>query len=677
MADTNRNVAIKVSLANGNMKLGPADVTSIMHAIKQVQAEAAKIKIQPFSDSAIEQLKQVKRDIGGITGSSATALLSRDHSSIFGIDLEQTGGATSSDVPDWMYGYLRGGKGRRDPRAPKPSDAFKLTADERAMTHSAGKIQRERANASAQEQKEADDEYNRIAREGVASWSKIMADRKQHEQKVIDDRKQFIQGMKGLAMSGASASGSHEMVHGIAMIEGAYQSLSSIAGSMGSTLSAPFVLAGAAVAALAAGVLVTATALREAKESNSRYWESMAVDAERSAQRQLSAANKKASMSAHEIMGRRDIAGITGVPGRIGREQARESQIRAEQDAIADRPLAERQEIRRRIEQRGAGEERMEALRLSGTDLASKREALKKERTGKEREIRNIDATREQARLQRERSIKEQGPTAGGRVLEGASSLASRLLFAGVVNPFQGATDSVAGAFGQVTERQGRLNKLEQQKVGKAAEEKENQQRATLEGQIYEIKQQEADLANQETQHKIEQLGISREMVKQAREAAEIGRENLKGTHMAFGMATKGEQAQLKRIQAKSDAGGVLTHHERGLARRFNIDAAEKVGVVAAREGAESGLFKKQEQLQAGREDRAQKAEAAPVLKEQDKFEKEISDAAQRAADVKNELIASFKPLVELVDVVTQTQRELDELKRRIDNETFNQSRWF
>jgi len=276
---TIRDVLIKVSVVNGEMKLAAPDTSSIMDAIKQVQAEAAKIKLPIFDTSAIQQLKQIGQDLKAAQSQQAspqragTSPLKGNLSDIFGIDIDQSGGS-SHDVPDWMYGIAGGNTSlnRRSGGRRSASDPFGLSPEERAMTKSAGKIQRERAAAAkaadaerAAADKAQERDRDRMAQEGLRSYSKIMRERKAAQEKEEAQHKTQtgarIQLAKGAAQFAASASGNEKMMHAVVAAEG-LSNLASSAAAAGLAMN-PLTIG---IAALAAGVVLAAKAMSEAVE---------------------------------------------------------------------------------------------------------------------------------------------------------------------------------------------------------------------------------------------------------------------------------------------------------------------------------------------------------------------------------------------------------------------------
>lgn len=427
-----------------------------------------------------------------------------------------------------------------------------------------------------------------------------------------------------------------------------------------------------ALLAIVVGVVAISTALREAKESNKRYWDEMAADAEASALRTTQRASIHAQLGLQQVSARTDITSVTGASERLDRQAEVEAEIRRQQAAPGDRPLAERQEVRQRLERRSHSEERGTALGRSVETLEKRRAELSKAREELEGNLPGLHANMESAKRARKQSIEGQRATTLGAGLEGIADWSF-----GGMKPAKDAADWVAGKLGATTKRQATLTAAQNQEAGKAAEVTATQALDTAQRDHQNILKEEVEINSQIATKKAEQLTLTREQVKATREAAEASQDQLISAQASYGALSTGQKRQFDRVAKKLAAGGKLSHHERQIAKSVHgSDIEENVRRMEAEEGRKSGHFTKQEARVKRQQEEANVAQQAQI-KQEPGLAEGIKEAAKRAEDAQKDLIESFEPLTKLVDHVQTLKAELANFKRRVEQVIFDQNMWF
>ena len=111
----------------------------------------------------------------------------------------------------------------------------------------------------------------------------------------------------------------------------------------------------AVAAAVVLTLLLTSKALQEARDNNRRYWQEISEDADSAVAFQQRQAIRRIDQNQRRFEAMNiDLTESDRAPERIEAQAEREKQIREEQSKLEGRPLAERQEIRSRIEGQGA-----------------------------------------------------------------------------------------------------------------------------------------------------------------------------------------------------------------------------------------------------------------------------------------------------------------------------------
>jgi len=564
-------------------------------------------------------------------------------------------------------------------------------------------------------EKEMERQYDREAAAAIRSYSKIMKERK----KAAEEEQKFKQEISDNDVANAVKETERRKQQGgpkgplKSMFEDLVPHINGAANSLGTTFlpaltafgragdtaartaskfgrvltKLPALLNPAAIATIAvtAGVALLSTALAEGHEINSRYWEGMARDAEFSAERQHAAANRVTRESMAEINSRKDISEIRVAPGNIARQDEREARIQQEQDAIAHRSLGERQAIRTRIEGEGGREDKKILIAEKIKHLEEQKAAIEEQMALAEKGKTGLDAADEAAKKARRESKEQQSASPAGVGLAAASRVGVGIGTLGIsemlgVNPLQGATDWMASRMGATTQRMADKHNLEQDKEGMTSGAKTAAEEAAAGQEMIRMTEQRNDIENQITLKKVEQLGLTREQIKAARTEAEQGADDLRETERKFGAASPGTQARLRHIQAKADAGQVMTHEEGGLAVQFDIGASRQFHAQTervAQDPANANLFKEKRGLQAERVERKNKANAAPVLKEKDELADQIKDGAARAETAKDELKAAFEKFAKLTSTVESFVRGVDALITKIDDLKIRQNSWW
>jgi hypothetical protein len=130
------DVSVKTSMAAAVDGLKAIDVAAAgaSDRMKQLEERVAALN-RSMSSIGASQINGLQADRASVRG------LQGNLSDIFGVDVQDDG---SRDVPDWVYGAASGGPRRSRGSGRSGGDPFALTAQERAMTRSAGRIQRDR-----------------------------------------------------------------------------------------------------------------------------------------------------------------------------------------------------------------------------------------------------------------------------------------------------------------------------------------------------------------------------------------------------------------------------------------------------------------------------------------------------------------------------------------------------
>ena len=183
MSDVIRNVAVKVSIettagaAADGIKAIAASADQANSSLSRMSETIAKIitqqgQMQVGQLEADQTASQSRHGGGGATSGGGTTLpAGTDLESLFGIEMDKSAPPTGGmDMFELLQEFKRkrgsggsGGSGSLGGSSGGASDPFALTPEEKAMTHSAGKIQKERADAKKKEETKAEDAHEKTS----------------------------------------------------------------------------------------------------------------------------------------------------------------------------------------------------------------------------------------------------------------------------------------------------------------------------------------------------------------------------------------------------------------------------------------------------------------------------------------------------------------------------------
>jgi hypothetical protein len=436
----------------------------------------------------------------------------------------------------------------------------------------------------------------------------------------------------------------------------------SLAATTESSLTSSLLIWTAVGAAVVLTLRLISTALQEARDTNRRYWQEIAEDAQSAI-----AFQQRQSIQTIQQNQRRfgamniDLTEEERTPERLAAQAEREERIRREQDQLAGRPLAERQEIRSRIEGQGARQDR-------GADADAQIQRLEKqlEDMGVLREMNEQaieDAAARERSLNKTREDSRVVATPLGRAFSDVTSAVG--LGEGMVPDF------FSNLVGETSVRDEKVDRFDrEQAAAQAAKDRVAAQEAAA-GALVKIQEDELKIQQQINDLKEKKLGLTREEQREARMLAEQGQEEVTNKLLQFGQADEATKASLRVIQQKADSGATLNFQEIGLANRFGIDAsrqAREQSLDSANLPENIALFQKTMELQEGRKQRAADAEAAPVIQEQNDLAasiKKMSDGMIESRDRIIEAMDDAFSLEDLADAIVQRANETKKEKER------------
>jgi len=303
-SQTIRDVLIRVAIEQGNVTLN-------------VDTDEAMKKVEALH-SAITSVK-------GVSGSGSSPL-SGNLGDIFGIDLQSSGSGLSSQETDWLA------KIAQQPNNPKRSGGGSSKPPKNEWLEAAEKAEQERdashkkfLSQQVADEKAAQDEYDKIAREGLASYSKIMEERRKAAEQEKAMRREQIEGTKQVAqgflyLAAASQANSEQMVRGIVQIQGAMKTLEG-----GFAAGGPV---GVAITAMIGGILAYDTIIEHSKSLNKSYWEEMAADSKRAANFVSQSAVLGGQQAQERVANRIDTSSTEHIAGQSVWQRAVEKTIR-------------------------------------------------------------------------------------------------------------------------------------------------------------------------------------------------------------------------------------------------------------------------------------------------------------------------------------------------------------
>lgn len=435
-----------------------------------------------------------------------------------------------------------------------------------------------------------------------------------------------------------------------------------LAATTSSSLSSSLLIWTAVGAAAVLTLRLISTALQEARDNNRRYWQEIAEDAQSAIAFQQRQAIQDVQQTQRRFGAMNiDLTEEERTPERLAAQAERERRIRQEQDQLAGRPLAERQEIRARIEGQGARQDRgldadaqIQRLEKQLEDMGVLREMNEQAIEAAAARERSLNKTREDSRVV---------ATPLGRAFSDVTSAVG--LGEGMVPDF------FANMVGETSVRDEKVDRFDrEQAAAQAAKDRVAAQEAAAEA-LVKIQEDELKIQQQIIDLKEKKLGLTREEQREARMLAEQGQEEVTNRLLQFGQADEATKASLRQIQQKADSGATLNNLEIGLANRFGIDASRQArdqSLESANLPENIALFQKTMELQEGRRQRAAEAEAAPVIQEQNDLAASIKKMSEGMVESRDRIIEAMDDafnLEDLADAIVQRANETKKEKER------------
>jgi len=435
-----------------------------------------------------------------------------------------------------------------------------------------------------------------------------------------------------------------------------------LAATTESSLSSSLLIWTAVGAAVVLTLRLISTALQEARDNNRRYWQEIAEDAQSAVAFQQRQAIQRIEQNQQRFAAMNiDLTESDRAPERIEAQAEREKQIREEQAKLAGRPLAERQEIRSRIEGQGARQDRVADADAKIERLQNQLEGLEVLREMNEQEIEKAAEREKGLNKTREDSRVVASPL--GRAL---SSIVTQNggLGEGMV------PDTITNLFGGTSVRDEKIDRFDREQAATQAQKDRVAAQEAAAQALVKIDQDELSIQQQIVALKEKKLGITREEQREARMLAEQGQEEVTNKLLQFGQADEATKASLRVIQQKADAGATLNFQEIGLANRFGIDAsrqAREQSLDSANLPENIAMFQKTLELQEGRQKRAAEAEAAPVIQEQNDLAASIKKMSEGMVESRDRIIEALDEAFSLEDLADAIVQRANEQKKEKD----------
>ncbi len=668
MSDTIRDVQIRVSVVNGEMKLGPVDISSITDAIKSARTEwqgmlsgggstgGGSAGVSGGSSGVREAIRKSSTDAIRSAAAEVNEWYSSQHN------------VAESDIKIGRLGYAKSLRERAHRTAADEMDFAKRSGvsgglDEHGLDQL--RTQLEKRAASAIREKD---------RETAGSTADSIKVEKNRIAALKETHQAAIGAVKGLAqLTAAGDENSASMLKNIVAIEG----LTNIAKNAGAALGT----VGVGLAAIAAGIVATKMAYQEAYEISQQYWRSITQDAALAHERISSSAVRHHRQQSEVATQMPFMAGIDRALENDALRAERESKIR-QVEANPDLTPERKAEFRARTEQRGRFEEMQKA---ADDEITFKKRQLDQLRAADAeliREQKNADAAGQNmissAKKEVAHSTEESGLGTAYRHTYRAGHALSDMF---------GLNTGIDKNTGLFTEQM--QAKEQAQERLKAAEKAAVEGVATAQNQIKQNKAEELrltqDIANLETKR----LSTTREIQQSAYEAVRNEKTRVTQGNISFGTADIGSQSIALRLQEK---------HERIEAQR----AANKAGGVDEDEGVEryspwelqqqtfggiAGIsVRRQAQKDAVKagfkfesdladKEKAFKAEMdKPVIDEQ---RGRVGAAQMDAGDAAREMAQAVKDAFRLEDLVARFKAEMQQLRQDIDAKQFLRQKTF
>lgn len=418
----------------------------------------------------------------------------------------------------------------------------------------------------------------------------------------------------------------------------------------------------ALVTVVKAGLNLYSEALKQTRDENRDYWREIADDAQTAVAQQQRAISQRVEHGQRRLEAQSFDTSESQVAHRHIKAQAeRESRIRDEQARIADRPLAERQERRHRIERKGAHQDQREAIQAKIDHLEQHKSRIGAEKKRLQGEFDKADQLHKGLEKPREQSrVRASGLGVASKTAVAAFGLSETWIPERVINAVGGTTT--------VDEREDSFVRRHAER--RAAADAANTRRSVANG-IVSLSQDELNTDQQISALKQQKHAVTVREQREARMIAEQGAESLTEKMLKFGSADEGTKASLREIQHKADQGAELNHLEKQLAESYGIGAsqqARKQSVDSAMSPENAHLFAHDVELQNQREQEANAAESQPVQEEQDELTNQIGKMSDEMKLGTSRLITALEEAFKvdsLIDSIsTQIEAQAAELQR-------------
>lgn len=436
----------------------------------------------------------------------------------------------------------------------------------------------------------------------------------------------------------------------------------------GTAMSGTYAAAGVVFAAVAIQLKLLSEALQQTRDVNRAYWQEIANDAQTAAARTQQAIGRSIGQGMRRLdIQTADLTNVEMTPQLLAAQAEREQRIRDEQEKLSNRPLAERQEIRTRIEGQGARQDR---AAMAQARIEHEQETL--DAYNQQREEFEAKITESQKRLEELQKPREEARVKASPLGQFSTQMRGMLGMdeTGIGSSWYDSVVHMAGGTTTSDERMDSIGRHESQEIAKktATEAQLAAQEGLLSLTEKESAVQERLLAAQK-----EKLTVTREEQREARMLAEQGQEALTNKMLKFGAADEATKATLRQIQAKADQGQELNHLEKGLAEQYGIGAAHQArqqSLALAQRPENADLFKRDFELQKGRQERAEQAEAAPVTQEQAELSTSIDNLAKERREEQKKMLDALERVIgtdeELVRVISRIEDWAKEKERAL-----------
>ena len=419
------------------------------------------------------------------------------------------------------------------------------------------------------------------------------------------------------------------------------------------------------------GLKLYSEALKQVRDETREYWQEIAEDAQTAVAQQQRAISRRAEQGQRRLEAASiDITDSQLAPKQIKAQADREALIRREQAKLADRPLAERQEVRERIERKGKAQDEKDSIQAKIdhhekhlNQIATEKQRLQGDSDKAEKLHKSLEKPREESRVK------------ASPLGEFATTAVSGLMtISGLISPATLAHTiggTVVNSLGGTTTRDETEDRFRRQKSAlNAAGDAANAKKSAADG-IARLNQDEVNTRQQIMQLKQQKHGVTVREQRETRAIAEQGQESLTNKMLKFGSADETTKATLREIQRKADQGIELNHLEKGLADTYGIGAsqqARKQSLASAQSPENAKLFAHDIEQQKQREKDANDAESQPVMEEQTKLEDEIGKMSDEIKEGTNRLVASLEEAFKVDDLIDKISDQLEaqatELKR-------------